>query len=69
MNDREEEIWNILVQHGIQRPGRLSQGPCVMALSRCVVIIGQQWVPACEAALTAAHLKFKTFGNQIVIDD
>lgn len=67
MSAREEEIWDILTQHGIKRPDRLGHGPCVMALSRCVIIIGKQWVPACEAALTAAHLKFRTLDNQIVI--
>ena len=69
MNAREEEIWDILVRDGIKRPGRFSHGPCIIALTKCVVIIGKQWIPACEAALEASHIRFRTMGNQIVVGD
>jgi hypothetical protein len=33
-----------------------------------MAIIGKRWVPACEEALTAEQITFKTTDNQIIVE-
>jgi hypothetical protein len=66
VDSKEGYIWRILNRHGIELT---PHGPIVVALSSTTVVIGKQWIAACEAAFQYEKIKYRKTDNQIVVTD